>query len=175
MFERRSGARSSTASARTNCARCSPASPSFWGIFMLIILLGAGAGLRNGFEYNFKNTATTASRSGCETSKPWNGLPANRDIQLTEKTSKPAVCHSRRAAHQRKLSRMARRSQFSTARTMAASASTACSPRAETGKTDHPRRPLHQRRGRRSSRKVLVIAEDARKELFKDEDPLPNG
>ncbi len=28
-----------------------------WGIFMLIILLGAGKGLSNGFSYNFRNTA----------------------------------------------------------------------------------------------------------------------
>jgi putative ABC transport system permease protein len=57
----------------------------FWGIFMLIVLLGAGAGLRNGFEYNFKNTATNSLEVyGGETSKPWNGLPANRNIQLTE-------------------------------------------------------------------------------------------
>ncbi|MBK7086865.1 MAG: ABC transporter permease [Flavobacteriales bacterium] len=57
----------------------------FWGIFMLIVLLGAGAGLRNGFEYNFKNTATNSIELyGGETSKPWKGLPANRAIQLTE-------------------------------------------------------------------------------------------
>jgi len=57
----------------------------FWGIFMLIILLGAGAGLQNGFSYNFKNTATNSLEVyGGETSKPWNGLPANRNIQLTE-------------------------------------------------------------------------------------------
>ncbi|MBK7111337.1 MAG: hypothetical protein IPH60_02635 [Flavobacteriales bacterium] len=55
----------------------------FWGIFMLIILLGAGSGLRNGFEYNFKNTAKNSiTLFGGETSKPWNGLPANRSIQL---------------------------------------------------------------------------------------------
>ncbi|MBK7484304.1 MAG: ABC transporter permease [Flavobacteriales bacterium] len=57
----------------------------FWGIFMLIILLGAGSGLRNGFEYNFKNTAKNSiTLFGGETSKPWNGLPANRSIQLDE-------------------------------------------------------------------------------------------
>jgi len=57
----------------------------FWGIFMLIVLLGAGAGLRNGFSYNFRNTATNSIElSGGETSKPWKGLPANREIQLDE-------------------------------------------------------------------------------------------
>lgn len=58
----------------------------FWGIFMLIILLGAGAGLRNGFSYNFRNTAVNSIRiSGNETSKPWQGLPPNRTIELEER------------------------------------------------------------------------------------------
>ncbi|MBK9416480.1 MAG: ABC transporter permease [Flavobacteriales bacterium] len=57
----------------------------FWGIFMLIILLGAGAGLRNGFSYNFRNTATNSIRIwGNETSKPWKGLPPNRKIELED-------------------------------------------------------------------------------------------
>jgi hypothetical protein len=57
----------------------------FWGIFMLIILLGAGEGLRNGFAYNFRNTATNSIEIwGGETSKVWNGLPTNREIQLDE-------------------------------------------------------------------------------------------
>lgn len=57
----------------------------FWGIFMLIILLGLGSGLQNGFSQQFRNTAVNSiSIWGGETSKPWNGLPANRDIQLNE-------------------------------------------------------------------------------------------
>lgn len=57
----------------------------FWGIFMLILLLGLGAGLKGGFAYNFRNTAENSiSVEGGETSKPWNGLPSNRRIQLDE-------------------------------------------------------------------------------------------
>ncbi|MBK9419543.1 MAG: ABC transporter permease [Flavobacteriales bacterium] len=55
----------------------------FWGIFMLIILLGAGAGLQNGFSYNFRNTATnTIDIWGGQTTKPWQGLATDREIQL---------------------------------------------------------------------------------------------
>ncbi|MBS1582460.1 MAG: ABC transporter permease [Bacteroidetes bacterium] len=55
----------------------------FWGIFMLMILLGAGRGLSNGFAYNFKNTAeNTIMFWGGRTSKPWQGLPVDRTIQL---------------------------------------------------------------------------------------------
>ncbi|MBK6777425.1 MAG: hypothetical protein IPG74_16825 [Flavobacteriales bacterium] len=57
----------------------------FWGIFMLVLLLGLGAGLRNGFAHNFRNTAENSiSIWGNETSKVWNGLPANREIRLNE-------------------------------------------------------------------------------------------
>jgi putative ABC transport system permease protein len=55
----------------------------FTGIFMLIMLLGMGKGLRNGFEHGFRNNATNVvSVWGGSTSKPWKGLPPNRDIQL---------------------------------------------------------------------------------------------
>ncbi len=55
----------------------------FWGIFMLIILLGAGAGLQNGFSYNFRNRAVNSIDIwGGQTSKPWQGLATERPIQL---------------------------------------------------------------------------------------------
>lgn len=56
----------------------------FWGIFMLIILLGTGQGLSNGFSYNFRNTAkNTIDIWGGQTTKPWQGLGIERQIQLT--------------------------------------------------------------------------------------------
>ncbi|MBL7956696.1 MAG: ABC transporter permease [Flavobacteriales bacterium] len=55
----------------------------FTGIFMLIILLGAGRGLRNGFEYGFRNqSVNTIHVGGGVTSKPWKGLLPNRRVVL---------------------------------------------------------------------------------------------
>lgn len=53
----------------------------FWGIFMLVILLGAGKGLQNGVEFQFSDDATNSIiiRRGT-TSMPYDGLPKGRDI-----------------------------------------------------------------------------------------------
>lgn len=53
----------------------------FWGIFMLVILLGAGKGLQNGIEFQFRDDATNSIfiRRGT-TSMPYNGLPKGRAI-----------------------------------------------------------------------------------------------
>ncbi len=55
-----------------------------WGIFMLMVLLGAGNGLSNGVGSNFEGNAINAmwiwSR---ETSKPYAGFQSGRSIQLT--------------------------------------------------------------------------------------------
>lgn len=147
----------------------------FWGIFMLIILLGTGSGLRNGFEYNFRNTATNSIRiSGGQTSKPWKGLPANRDIQLTEgdiealRNSIPGIQHIR---GRYRVWRGA--SQLQHGKNYGSYSIRGLGPESL---------PLEKQvvlRGRfinevdeQHERKVIVIAEDCRKELFRDEDPL---
>ncbi len=55
----------------------------FWGIFMLVILLGAGQGLQNGVEFQFRDDATNSIflRRGT-TSMPYNGLPKGRQIMF---------------------------------------------------------------------------------------------
>lgn len=56
----------------------------FWGIFMLVILLGVGEGLQNGVSKQFRSDAvnTIWIYSG-RTSKEFQGLPANRQISFT--------------------------------------------------------------------------------------------
>ena len=57
-----------------------------WGIFILIVLLGAGNGLQNGVTSNFGNRATnTVQMWPGQTSLPYKGLKSNRDLNFTEK------------------------------------------------------------------------------------------
>ncbi len=57
----------------------------FWGIFMLMLMLGSGKGLENGVTRDFANGATNSffvwSRS---TTKPYQGLAPGRRIRLTD-------------------------------------------------------------------------------------------
>ena len=147
----------------------------FWGIFMLIILLGAGSGLRNGFEYNFKNTATNSiTIFGGQTSKAWKGLPANRDIQLTEedidalRNAIPGIEHIRgRYRVWRGESQLQHGMNYGS-----------FSIRGLGPESLHLEKQVVLR-GRfinevdeQQERKVIVMAEDCVKELFKLEDPM---
>jgi putative ABC transport system permease protein len=55
----------------------------FWGIFMLILMLGAGNGLRNGVIRDFEGSATNSFFMWAQqTSKPYKGMQANRSFQF---------------------------------------------------------------------------------------------
>ena len=57
-----------------------------WGIFMLIVLLGAGNGLLNAFEQQSGNMAMNSFQIWPgRTSMPYQGLKEGRNIKLTEK------------------------------------------------------------------------------------------
>ena len=57
-----------------------------WGIFMLIVLLGAGNGLMNAFMYNGRDFASnTMMIFGGYTTQPYDGLEQGRDINLNDK------------------------------------------------------------------------------------------
>ena len=56
----------------------------FWGIFMLVILLGAGNGLQNGAMRNFDIAKNAVFVWTNETSVPFAGFEAGRQLQLTD-------------------------------------------------------------------------------------------
>lgn len=56
----------------------------FWGIFLLVLLLGSGQGLKNGIDQGFSGMATNSFFMWAQrTSKPYAGLPAGRNIEFT--------------------------------------------------------------------------------------------
>lgn len=55
----------------------------FWGIFMLMVMLGSGNGLWNGVRQGFSGGATNSLFIWTQrTSKPWRGMAVGRQIQL---------------------------------------------------------------------------------------------
>jgi putative ABC transport system permease protein len=55
----------------------------FWGIFLLMVMLGSGTGLENGVTRGFAGGATNSFFVWTQrTQKPYRGMPAGRQIQL---------------------------------------------------------------------------------------------
>ena len=55
----------------------------FWGIFMLMLLLGSGRGLENGTNAGFSDGATNSFYVWTRrTTKPFRGLPPGRRFEL---------------------------------------------------------------------------------------------
>ncbi len=146
-----------------------------WGIFMLILLLGLGSGLRNGFSYNFKNTATNSIEVwGGQTSKPWNGLPANRDVRLTEddvedlRHTIPGLEHiSGSYRVWRGNSQLQHGKNYGSYNIRGV-----VTDQQELEKQIVLKGRFINEVDESQVRKVIVIAEDAQKELFKEEEPI---
>ena len=147
----------------------------FWGIFMLIILLGTGQGLSNGFSYNFRKTAkNTIDIWGGQTSKPWQGLAVDRDIQLdihdvdALRTAIPGLRHItgnlRVWRGNSQLSRGKNYGNF-TISGVTPEFTQLQDQEILQGRFINQMDQLH-------TRKVIVLAEDSRDALFKGEDPI---
>src|SRR5687767_15476758 len=55
----------------------------FWGIFLLVVTLGSGAGLENGVKAGFEGSATNSFFLWTQrTSKPWRGMSPGRNVQM---------------------------------------------------------------------------------------------
>lgn len=144
-----------------------------WGIFMLVILLGSGNGLKNGVLANFGSYATNSlDLYGGRTSKPWKGYETGRRIRLSNndldilKREFPEVeeaaankwLNGIKAAYGGKFIQIGLRGSFPKVQRMEG---------------------LELSAGRfindedtRNFRKVIVIDEPLQRILFKDEDPL---
>jgi putative ABC transport system permease protein len=144
-----------------------------WGIFMLIILLGAGNGLQNGVEQEFKGDAlNTLWLEGGQTSVPYNGLKPGRDIKLTmddfkEIKAMPGI--------QWLSSRFSRRGpqDLSYKKEHGSFAVIACLPDDQflENTTIHEGRFINQV-DVDEYRKVCAISTNVKKALFKDENPI---
>lgn len=63
-----------------------------WGIFMLVIMLGAGSGLENGVKNDMGNFATNSLYVWTQsTSIPYKGMPAGRYVQLTNEDTEALI------------------------------------------------------------------------------------
>ncbi len=57
----------------------------FWGIFMLVVMLGSGTGLENGVSQDFSGTATNSFFVWTRgTTMPYQGLPPGRRLRLDD-------------------------------------------------------------------------------------------
>ncbi len=147
----------------------------FWGIFMLIILLGTGQGLSNGFSYQFHGTAkNTIYLWGGSTTKPWQGLAVERSIQLDTRDVE-ALRHSIPGLmHITGILRVWRgQSQLSRGKHFGNFTISGVTPEF----THLQDQQIVEGRfinevDQLQTRKVIVLAEDSRDALFKGEDPI---
>jgi len=145
-----------------------------WGIFMLVVLLGAGNGLRNGIMFNFRDMADNRVEMWPRwTSKPWKGMKTVRrivfkdeDYEMMKREHPEVVLISARVNHSDTLTY--NKEYF-------------------TGETNgvFPDHALinfiqfHSGKGRfindvdiRDKRKVIVLSPRMAEVLFRDQDPL---
>ncbi len=147
----------------------------FWGIFMLILLLGIGEGLMNGVTQEFGRQAqNTVTFWGGRTSKTWQGLGTERNIQLDRqdveilRNAIPGLEYI-----SAEYSVWSGNSQLNRGHNYAKFGINGVLP-------DHSKlRPMVMVAGRNinemdemQARKVIVLAEDARDALFKGEEAI---
>lgn len=146
----------------------------FWGIFMLTLLLGAGQGLQNGVEYQFRDDALNSVwiRRGT-TSKPFNGLPKGRRIQFNNED------YALINANYEEVNNLTGRLYLSGDRTVTFGEKTLSMP----VRGVHPGHEIVENsivhsgryinpRDIKEYRKIAVIGEEVQKNFFKDIDPI---
>lgn len=145
-----------------------------WGIFMLIVLLGAGNGLKNGVMENFSGRAQNAvSIWPGRTSMPYKGLPSNRQIKFDDRdydlirNKLPEVEYVSARISQNSI--LSYEKEYGSWNIMGVSPDAAKINNIEVKNGDGRFLNELDVSGRR---KVMVINTDMKKVLFKDQDPI---
>lgn len=145
-----------------------------WGIFMLIILLGSGNGLKNGVTSNFSRRAqNSVSLWPGRSSMPYKGLPTNREIKFDDKdydlirNKIPEVEYvSARLSQSVTLSY---EKEYGAFNLEGVSQDASKINNIKVGEGDGR---FLNKMDVQNKRKVIVISPDMKKVLFKDEDPI---
>lgn len=145
-----------------------------WGIFMLIILLGSGNGLKNGVTSNFSRRAqNSVSLFPGRSSMPYKGLPTNREIKFDDKdydlirNKIPEVEYvSARLSQSVTLSY---EKEYGAFNLEGVSQDASKINNIKVGEGDGR---FLNKMDVQNKRKVIVISPDMKKVLFKDEDPI---
>lgn len=145
-----------------------------WGIFMLIMLLAAGNGLKNGVSSNFADRAQNSiTLYPGWTSMPYNGLPSNRQIKFDFKDYD--LIRNKIANIEYVSARISQSVTLSYGKEYGAWRLNGVSDEASfinNIKVESGNGRFLNKIDINNKRKVIVISQDMKDILFKDEDPI---
>ncbi len=145
-----------------------------WGIFMLMVLLGSGNGLQNGVREEFADNAVNIMWMWTgKTSVPYKGLKEGRDIRFNNEDYDYLTTRADDIAQVSSRFYLRGDLTYSYGKEYGSFSTSTCHPALmEMEKIKLTRGRFINELDMRELRKVIVIGDDIRKALFKEEDPM---
>ncbi len=145
-----------------------------WGIFMLMVLLGSGNGLQNGVREEFADNAVNIMWMWTgKTSVPYKGLKEGRDIRFNNEDYDYLTTRAEDIAQVSSRFYLRGDLTYSYGKEYGSFSTSTCHPALmEMEKIKLTQGRFINELDMRELRKVIVIGDDIRKALFKEEDPM---
>lgn len=145
-----------------------------WGIFMLMVLLGSGNGLQNGVKYEFADNAINIMWMWTgQTSIAYDGLKEGREIKFNNQDYDFLTTKAKGVEQVSSRFYLRGDITYSYGREYGSFSTSTCHPSLlEMEKIKMDRGRFINDLDMSEFRKVIVIGDDIRKALFKEEDPL---
>lgn len=145
-----------------------------WGIFMLMVLLGSGNGLSNGVKHQFARNAVNVMWMWTgETSMPYNGLKEGREVKFNNRDYDFLTTKSKEVEKVSSRYYLPDNILYTYGKEYGSFSTSTCYPSLKDMEM------IHVKTGRflndldmQEFRKVVVIGDEIRKALFKEEDPI---